>query len=135
MNTIPEIFIELLALEHTKQKFGQLDPKKRVERKDELISLNKQITLKLEESKHIYLNLDFKTRSEVIDYFDIKEYKLIYSKLDKKLPVAPTIKKSTIEDEKKVQSSRQKRDAHRIVQSINNWIICSPFMRPYGKTG
>lgn len=89
MNTIPEIFIELLELEYTKQKFGQLDPKKRVERKDELFSLNKQIALKLEESKHIYLNLDFKTRSEVIDYFDIKEYKLIYSKLDKKLPVEP----------------------------------------------
>ena len=122
MITIPEIFIELLELEYTKQKFGQLDPKKRVERKDELFSLNKQIALKLEESKHIYLNLDFKTRSEVIDYFDIKEYKLIYSKLDKKLPVEPTIKKSTIEDEKKVQSPRQKRDAHRIVQSINNWM-------------
>ena len=87
MESISHVFVELKALDNKKQLFGKLLVNERLNQKDELITLNSQISDKWEQCRFTYIHLDNKSRQAVKEYEISNSYLVLFQKLDREFPI------------------------------------------------
>lgn len=82
MEELHEIFYELQNLEEKKQVYGKIPMLERLKKKDELINLNIKIESTWKMAKQIYKEANSSQRSLIKSIFKIKNYLLLFHKLD-----------------------------------------------------
>lgn len=130
MESIAHVFVELKALDNKKQLFGKLSVNDRLNKKDELFTLNSQISDKWEQCRLTYINSNRESRHIIKDYKISNAYLILLHKLDNEFPLQILNSDKINSDLTKnplITSNSSNNKYEQIVDLIDKWL------NPYNK--